>query len=73
MITQANITKEEEAMAYLRVLTAARPNRATLRDQFYKADHPRWIDEYIDFFGDGTVRSEPLADCCGDRLLGSLA
>lgn len=60
-------------MAYLRALNVARPNRATLRDQFYKADHPRWIDEYIDFFGDGTARSEPLADCCGDLLLGSLA
>jgi hypothetical protein len=60
-------------MAYIRAASAARPNRATLRDLFYKTDRPRWIDEYIDFFGDRAARSEPLADCCGDLLLGSLA
>ena len=60
-------------MAHLRVASAARPNRATLRDLFYKPDRPRRIDEYIDFFGDGVAQSEPLADCCGDLLLGSLA
>ncbi len=60
-------------MAHLRPADAARSNRPTLRDLLYKADRPRWIDEYIDFFGDDTVRSEPLADCCGELLLGSLA
>jgi hypothetical protein len=60
-------------MAHFRAANAARANRATLRDLFYKADRPRWIDEYIDFFGDGTARSEPLADRCGNLLLESLA
>jgi hypothetical protein len=60
-------------MAHLRAANAAHPTRATLRDLFYKADHPRWIDEYIDFFGDATARAAPLADCSGDLLLGSLA
>lgn len=48
------------------------PSRAILRDLFYKADHPRPIDAYIDFFGDGAGRPAP-ADCCGELLLRSLA
>lgn len=30
--------------------------RALDRDSLYKADHPRWIDRYIDFFGTGLPR-----------------
>lgn len=43
------------------------------RDLFYKADHPRSIDHYIDFFGDGAPGVEPTADLCGEALLASLA
>jgi hypothetical protein len=61
-------------MAYLRaVSTAARTSEARIRALLYKADHPRRIDRYIDFFGDGLARPEVGADCCGDLLLGSLA
>jgi hypothetical protein len=62
-------------MAHLGALNvnATRPSRAILRDLFYKADHPRPIDLYIDFFGDGAPRPAPGADCCGELLLGSLA
>jgi hypothetical protein len=63
-------------MAHLRATSAARVSAATtrearVRDLLYKPDHPRRIDSYIDFFGDGTAR--PEVDCCGDLLLGSLA
>jgi hypothetical protein len=63
-------------MAHLRATSAARIRAATIRearvrDLLYKADHPRRIDSYIDFFGDGAPR--PEVDCCGDVLLGSLA
>lgn len=64
-------------MAHLRAIRAARVIRVTrsrhaqIRDLLYKADHPRRIDSYIDFFGDGAARRE--IDCCGDLLLGSLA
>ena len=62
-------------MAHLGVLNAnaTGPSRAILRDLFYKADHPRPIDAYIDFFGDGAPRPALGADCCGELLLGSLA
>lgn len=60
-------------MAHLRAVSTARTNRAILRALFYKADRPRPIDQYIDFFGDGAARPEPAADYCGDLLLGSLA
>jgi len=43
------------------------------RELFYKADHPRGVDRYIDFFGDGTLGVEASADCCGEVLLESLA
>ena len=41
-------------------------------DQLYKADHPRAVDRYIDFFGDG-VASEAGGDGCGELFLESLA
>jgi hypothetical protein len=63
-------------MAHLSATSAARVSAAStrearVRDLLYKTDHPRRIDCYIDFFGDGTPRRE--VDCCGDLLLGSLA
>jgi hypothetical protein len=45
---------------------------AEARDQLYKADHPRGIDRYIDFFGDGVLR-EDSGDGCGELFLESLA
>ncbi len=60
-------------MAHLRAVRTARTSQASLRDLLYKPDHPRRIDEYIDFFGDGAARRVMVADCCGDLLLGSLA
>jgi hypothetical protein len=55
-----------------RTIRVAGPRQARVRDLLYKADHPRRIDTYIDFFGDGAARPEEV-DCCGDLLLGSFA
>ena len=43
------------------------------RELLYKADHPRGVDRYIDFFGDGPPAVEASADRCGEVLLESLA
>lgn len=45
---------------------------AEVRDLLYKADRPRGIDRYIDFFGDGAL-SEGAGDGCGELFLESLA
>jgi hypothetical protein len=45
---------------------------AESRDLLYKADHPRAIDQYIDFFGDGAL-SDTGCDGCGELFLESLA
>ena len=44
---------------------------AEAREVLYKSDHPRAIDHYIDFFGDGTLSE--VGDGCGELFLGSLA
>ena len=41
-------------------------------DLLYKADRPRTIDRFIDFFGDGAMR-DVACDRCGDLFLESLA
>jgi hypothetical protein len=41
-------------------------------DWLYKADHPRRIDQYIDFFGTGAPRRQ-TADCSGELVLEFLA
>ena len=38
----------------------------------YKADHPRAIDRYIDFFGTGLTGGE-VDDRCGELFLETLA
>jgi hypothetical protein len=38
--------------------------------KFYKADHPRWIDYHLDFFGDGTPARLASIALCGDETLG---
>jgi hypothetical protein len=45
---------------------------AECRDLLYKADRPRVIDQYIDFFGDGGL-SEAGCNGCGELFLESLA
>jgi hypothetical protein len=42
------------------------------RDLLYKADHPRAVDQVIDFFGDGAVR-DIACDRCGELFIESLA
>jgi hypothetical protein len=53
-------------------VNAVKPVSALERAALYKDDHPRDIDRYIDFFGDGT-RSHAAVDRCGDLLLEMLA
>jgi len=50
---------------------AAEPE-AEVRDLLFKADHPRPIDRYIDFFGDGAL-SDDAGDGCGELFLESMA
>jgi hypothetical protein len=38
------------------------------RDLFFKADHARGIDRYIDYFG-GSPSHVTQGDPCGERLL----
>jgi hypothetical protein len=45
---------------------------AEVRDLLYKADRPRDIDRYIDFFGDG-ASDDNAGDRCGELFLESLA
>jgi hypothetical protein len=42
------------------------------REWLYKADHPRHIDQYIDFFGTGVSRRE-AGDPCGELVMEFLA
>jgi hypothetical protein len=42
------------------------------REWLYKADHPRHIDLYIDFFGTGASRPE-AGDLCGELVMELLA
>ena len=39
------------------------------RQWLYKADYPRRIDQFIDFFGTGAVSREALPDACGELVL----
>ena len=36
----------------------------------YKADHPRWIDYHIDFFGDDTPARLTAIALCDEAVLG---
>ena len=62
-------------MAHSTAVHAVAPgprSTADAGDLLYKADHPRAIDQYIDFFGDG-VLSDASCDGCGELFLESLA
>lgn len=37
--------------------------------ELYKADHPRWIDYHIDFFGDDTPGRLTAIALCGETVL----
>jgi len=56
----------------LHALASAPAAEAEVRDLLFKADRPRPIDRYIDFFGDGAL-SDDAGDGCGDLFLESLA
>lgn len=60
-------------MAHLRAVSTGHSGEASIRELLYKTDHPRRIDAYIDFFGDGAASRAVIADRCGELLLGSLA
>ena len=66
-------------MAHSRATHAAapvmvpRPQGTGTHGALYKADYPRAIDRYIDFFGDGALLTDAAGDRCGDLLLESLA
>ena len=59
-------------MAHSTAVHAVAPGARSTGDVLYKADHPRAIDRYIDFFGDG-VLSDSSCDGCGELFLESLA
>jgi hypothetical protein len=60
-------------MAHLRAVSTGGSRETSIRYLLYKTDHPRRIDQYIDFFGDGAAGRAVIPDCCGELLLGSLA
>ena len=43
------------------------------RRSLFKADHPRAIDHYIDYFGGAGGASAASDDACGESLLERLA
>ncbi len=53
--------------ASVRASTARRDIRPVRSGRLFKADHPRAIDRYIDYFGG--AGGSPAADPCGERLL----
>lgn len=54
--------------------TAAASTRARdARRLLFKADHPRGIDRYIDYFGGAGGTQAAADDRCGDTLLERLA
>jgi hypothetical protein len=60
-------------MVHLRVVNPPRSREASIQKLPYKADYPRRIDAYIDFFGDGAVERAASAEPCAALRLGSLA
>ena len=65
-------------MAHARITHATQKSAAFLRSRearrlFFKADRPRAIDRYIDYFG-GSAASAALGDdLCGETFLERLA
>ena len=65
-------------MAHARITQATRTAAASSRARearrlFFKADHPRAIDQYIDYFGGAGASAAVGDDLCGETLLERLA
>lgn len=66
-------------MAHSRMSHATKTSAASTRTReagrlFFKADRPRTIDRYIDYFGGaGGASAAAAADRCGETLLERLA
>ena len=61
-------------MAQTRSKPAASRRAREAHRLFFKADHPRSIDQYIDFFGGaGGASAAAGDDLCGETLLERLA
>ena len=62
-------------MAHARISQATQTFSRTreARSLFFKADRPRAIDQYIDFFGGAGGASATGDDQCGETLLERLA
>jgi hypothetical protein len=66
-------------MAHARITHATQKSAASLRSRearrlFFKADRPRAIDQYIDYFGGAGAASAAVAnDLCGETFLERLA
>jgi hypothetical protein len=66
-------------MAHAHITHASQTSTASLRSRearrlFFKADRPRAIDQYIDYFGGASAASAALGDdACGETLLERLA
>lgn len=50
-----------------------RPRLPTAMRNLFKADHPRTIDGYIDYFGGAPRQRWSGDDACGETLLDALA
>jgi hypothetical protein len=59
-------------MAHISSVPSASGARREVRELLFKADRPRDIDQYIDYFG-GTTEGVAEGDACGDALLERLA
>jgi hypothetical protein len=66
-------------MAHARITRATQKSPASLRNRearrmLFKADRPRAIDRYIDYFGGAGAASAALGDdLCGETFLERLA
>lgn len=60
-------------MAQARITHSAQKPAREARRLFFKPDHPRAIDQYIDYFGGAGSASAVGDDLCGETLLERLA
>ena len=60
------------AQSTARAVVSVALSPAEIRGLLYKEDHPRAIDRFVDFFGDG-AQALDSCDRCGELLLEALA